>query len=489
MEGDETVKRLLQEGVTVSPSALNIFLEKKLDIETLVETCRRQGVWYLEESFIEEYLLRPAEASELVRSEVCRKKGLPAKDIEARIEFDANHDVTGKSTCSGAIEDFYDYFNERFRITKRVLKSRVEYADATTIEGLKASGGNGKIICMVLEKTETNAGNLLMTVEDPTGELTAYVNNNDEKLKGVYGSLMPDEILGVKGLLKNNLFIANEITQPDIPISRKINYADEEVYAAFISDIHVGSYLFLEKEFKAFLDWVNWCGANPEAAEKLKYICVAGDLVDGIGIYPKQERELTIPDIYKQYDFLAMLLEQIPSHIKIILGVGNHDAVRLADPQPALAEDIAPRLHAMENVTLVGSPARFRLHGVEVLMYHGNTLDGMIKNIPGTSYAEPEKPMIEYLKRRSLAPSYGIDGIAPEKQDYMFIDRVPDILHCGHVHTVGVGKYKGVTILNSGTWQGKTKYQQELGHQPTPARVPLVNLQNHQVRVLDFSIG
>ena len=66
------------------------------------------------------------------------------------------------------------------------------------------------------------------------------------------------------------------------------------------------------------------------------------------------------------------------------------------------------------------------------------------------------------------------------------IKEIPDIFHAGHVHTNGYATYRGVKVINSGTWQARTKYQETLGHVPTPARVPIINLQNHEVTVMHF---
>ncbi|MFH1125507.1 MAG: metallophosphoesterase, partial [Candidatus Altiarchaeota archaeon] len=271
----------------------------------------------------------------------------------------------------------------------------------------------------------------------------------------------------------------------------KQNTADEEVYAAFLSDIHVGSYLFLEREFYSFVEWLQGKGDEKEVAEKVKYILIAGDLVDGIGIYPNQDKELTIPDIYMQYNFLSKLLEDIPDYIEIVLGMGNHDAVRGAEPQPRLSKDIGGALYELPNVHVVGSPVMLSMHGVKTLMYHGTSLDTIIGNLSECSYSAPEKAMMQYLIRRNLVPTYGGDKrsgdmIAPENKDYLTIKEMPDILHCGHVHTNGYATYRGVKVINSGTWQAKTKYQEQLGHQPTPCRVPLMNLSNHEVSIKYF---
>jgi DNA polymerase II small subunit len=340
---------------------------------------------------------------------------------------------------------------------------------------------------MVKEKRESNKGNRFLEVEDPTGEVTVLLSDKHENLKASYDRILQDEVIGVEGNLIGDLFIASEVTQPDLPMSRNRRFADEEVYCAFLSDIHVGSYLFLEREFQAFIEWLNGRGGRQEIASKIKYLFVAGDLVDGIGIYPGQEKELTMPDIHKQYEFLAILLSEIPAHIEVVLAMGNHDASRNAEPQPRVSRDIAPRLYGIPNVHVTGNPVRFSAHGVEFLMYHGTSLDTIIGNLSGCSYGRPETAMVELLRRRHLVPTYGHDSISPENKDYLFIKDPPDVFHCGHVHTNGYTLYKGVNVINSGTWQAKTAYQEKLGHQPTPALVPVMNLQNHEISMMDFN--
>ena len=64
---------------------------------------------------------------------------------------------------------------------------------------------------------------------------------------------------------------------------------------------------------------------------------VVGDNVDGVGVYPKQEKELEIKDIKEQYRKLAEFLGGIRNSITIIMCPGGlHDAVRLIEPQPKI---------------------------------------------------------------------------------------------------------------------------------------------------------
>lgn len=495
----KVLERLSAESLVVSPHCLDLILEKNIDVGELSREAGKTGVWLVTEDFLRGFIKTDAELTKAAEElagvepkkqetvEVVRSRKIFAKEVESKLVIDDESDVTGKSTCDGTLENFVEYFNNRYSSIRDILRERPECRTAVTIEAAKKlQGEKVAVICMITEKRESKKGHRFLEVEDPTGTLTALITEDKQELGRLYARLMLDEVVCIQGTLRNSLFLVNDITQPDVPYNTKPHTADEEVYAAFLSDIHVGSYLFLEKEFYSFVEWLKGGGADREIAERVKYVLIAGDLADGVGIYPNQDKELTIPDIYRQYDFLARLLEDIPDYIEVVACMGNHDAVRGAEPQPRLSRDIGGRLFDLPNVHVTGNPVRLSMHGVRTLMYHGTSLDTIIGNLSDCSYSAPEKAMIQYLIRRNLVPSYGADMIAPENKDYLTIKEVPDILHCGHVHTNGYATYRGVKIINSGTWQAKTRYQEQLGHQPTPCRVPVINLKNHEVSVHHF---
>ncbi len=487
MDKDDVSRKASEYGLMLSLAGLTKIVENNLDYERIFSKAKLAGEWFITPEYIENEFPEGHQKDECIpQTEAGSSR--KACEIKSKLIIHEDSDVTGKSTCSGEIEDFIQYFNKRFSNIKKVIMERVEYRGAITIDALKKipEKERTRIVGMVSEKRESSKGHKFFKVEDPTGEITVFIKD-DEKLDRLYQRILLDEVIGLEGVRSGDLFITSEITQPDIPISHNTNYADEEVYACFLSDIHVGSYLFLENEFQTFTDWLKGKGGRKEISERVKYIFIAGDLVDGIGIYPGQEKELTIPDIEKQYEFLALILSEIPEHIQIIACMGNHDAVRNAEPQPAVGKDIAPALHNMPNLAICGNPVRFSAHDVEFLMYHGTSMDTIIGSLSGCKYSQPEIAMVEYLIRRNLVPTYGSGGIAQEEKDYLFIGDVPDVFHCGHVHTNGYAKYKGVHIINSGTFQAKTAYQERQGHQPTPARVPVMNLQNHEFMILDFT--
>jgi DNA polymerase II small subunit len=67
------------------------------------------------------------------------------------------------------------------------------------------------------------------------------------------------------------------------------------------------------------------------------------------------------------------------------------------------------------------------------------------------------------------------------------INPIPEILLTGHVHIMGITRYRGVLGINAGTWQGQTGFQKQMNINPTPARAVEVDLQTLEYQVRDFS--
>jgi DNA polymerase II small subunit len=221
-------------------------------------------------------------------------------------------------------------------------------------------------------------------------------------------------------------------------------------------------------------------------AEKVEYVIIPGDTVDGIGIYPSQEEELSIHDIYGQYEELARLLKQVPEHMRVIMLPGNHDAVRPAEPQPTFPEEI--RSLFPQNVIFAGNPCYFSIHGIEIMAYHGRSMDDFIKALPSLDYSKGINIMEEMLKRRHLVPIYGgRTPIAPEHKDLLVIDRIPDIFVTGHGHSTGIKKYRGITLINASAWQSQTSYQKMHNFIPDPAKATVFDLRTGRTELLDFS--
>ena len=284
---------------------------------------------------------------------------------------------------------------------------------------------------------------------------------------------------------KNGGFFAKEILLPDIP-EHTTNRSKTETYAVFLSDLHVGSEYFMEQELKDLIEWIS--SADP-IARKIRFVVIGGDLIEGVGVFPNQEKTLNQFTTEDQLKKSFEVLDKIPKHIKVFLISGNHDAGRKALPQPAIPKMYNSELWDRENFFMLGNPSMVSLNGVKVLMYHGQSIDDVVRTTPGVSYDKPAAVMRHFLKARHMSPIYGSrTPIAPETEDMMVIDDVPDIFHSGHVHFVGLDMYKGVLIINSGAWQRQTDFQESVGITPTPGMAIIVNLQTMKVFQKDFRV-
>jgi len=414
----------------------------------------------------------------------------PAKNIESKIKILKN--PSKNLTSNGTIKDYIQYFQDRFLRMERLLRQRIDVKAATPIkEALKSpSKSKVKIIGMVTEKREAKQ-QLFFTIEDLEASATILVPRNAPKrVHNKARFLLLDQVICVEAKkTRNNLFLAEDIILPEIGYKPQ-RRAYEPVYAVLTSDIHVGSTKFNEEAFNNFILWLNGKFGNQRArkiAGQVKYLLIAGDLIDGVGVYPKQEEELVIQDYKKQYQRAAEFIEKIPKYIEIVLLPGNHDAPRKALPQPAIKPELLKSLQESKRFHSVGNPSLISIHGVEVLMFHGRSLDDLVATVPGLRHDQPEKIMKMLLQCRHLAPSYGGKTmLAPENQDFLVIERPPDILHAGHTHVMGYCNHKGVLVVNSGGWQEQTDYMQKLGLIPTPGKVPVVNLQTLEITVLSF---
>jgi len=432
--------------------------------------------------WLEEAESRGPNLSAVVRSPLPSDHASAALAVPAHLE--GLCDITGRSTCVGEYQDFVRYFRDRYSRIREMLSGRL---NARPIESLKKdlAGREISIIGMVMDVRTSAKGNKVVELEDPTGMVTVIFTKGDLASEEIT-NLVLDEVVGVTGTTDGKgRFFGKTLLRPDLQARSSI--ATGEGGALLLSDVHVGSTYFMEDAWERFIEWISGEMDDPlEIASKVKYAVIAGDLVDGIGIYPGQEADLAIMDIWEQYERAAELINEIPDRIQIVLSPGNHDVVRQAEPQPALPDSLQGLFK--KNVVFVGNPATFRLGGVEWLVYHGRSIDDLVLKIPGLSYGEPEKAMVEMLKRRHLSPIYGNRvSIAPEEEDLLVIRRPPAVLHCGHVHTIGMTRYKGVTVINSGTWQGQTDFQKKMNIQPTPAIVPYLDLSTMRARKLIFA--
>jgi len=381
---------------------------------------------------------------------------------------------------------FKALFNDRYERLSAILRNRLDAKGTIPIaEARKLPSSKKAKVAGLLSDRSNRKGNVELKLDDPTGVIRVICQDKlveETALKVPFDGMVVAEILHGK----TGQFYADSLLLPDVP-GRKPVCSSHRVYALLLSDLHIGSKMFLADDFNRFLQWINGMLGDRDVVGRVKYLIVAGDLVDGVGVYPGQEFQLAETDPRKQYEMAARLLRQVPSHIQIVLSPGNHDAVRQALPQPAVSPDLAGTLYEMGNVKWVGDPAYIRLHGVLFLVYHGKSLDDVIATTPALRYDDPTAAMKLLLRSRHLSPTYGKrTALSPELRDFMVIDEVPDVLHSGHVHTYGELDYRGTLLVNSGTWQGQTDFQLNMGLEPTPSIIPVIDLSTLEVQRRNF---
>lgn len=502
------IKRLVDAGFQVSPLLLGMLKSQKYPNEIV----RR----FLEDTSIqpqETPVLTPEHISPFIPMNpdaVHTKTGLHplekelaendsitrAREVEKEIHV--FKDPTRELKSQGTIEDFLANFRDRYDRLKRIITQRVDGKGIISIQATKyeqtLSKGKQdrtvKIVGMVSNKRTTKGGNLFFELEDPTGQTSVIVLKKNTSLMKKAERILLDQIVCVEGQsVSDEMIIAKDMFLPDIPLTERTNHADEDICVALISDIHFGSNQFIESAFRRFTDWLNGLEDLEESlAQSVKYVVIAGDLVDGIGVYPKQHDDINIYNLDDQFRGLAGILKEIPEYIHVIVTPGNHDGVRNAIPRPAIEERfVKPLVNEGLSITSLGCPCQFSLHGVSLLVYHGDSLIDMIGALPTRGLEASFEAMREMIRGRHLAPTYGKETpIAVDPRDWLVIERVPDILHCGHTHVNCIGKYRKTMIVNSGTFQNQTEYQRSIGIMPTPAIVPIVNLKTLSVKQLKF---
>lgn len=421
-------------------------------------------------------------------------------EIETNNNFEKNVNIlsyTSRINNKPEVKDFTNYFRNRFSLISGILQNRFELDNLVSIDKISGYKRGVSIIGMVYKKSATKNKNIILEVEDLTGRIKILISQSKKDLYKIAEEICLDSVLGFRCSGDNEFLFANGIFFPDssIPERKKSNV---EEHALFIGDIHFGSRLFLKKGFLKFLDYLNGNleGNNAEEIEKIKYLFITGDIVTGVGNYPEQEKDLEIIDLEEQFICIAKLLEKIPEHIKIILSPGNHDGVRLMEPQPVFDIRYAWPLHNLKNVIITENPcmvnigAQENFSGFDVLTYHGFSYPHYAGNIPELikkkAMNSPEEIMKYLLKHRHLAPTHGSTQYFPHKEDFFVIKNIPDIFVSGHTHKCGVSYYNNILIISTSCWEAMTPYQEKFGNEPDHCKVPMLNLRTRAVKILDF---
>lgn len=390
------------------------------------------------------------------------------------------------------VSDFVGHFRSRYQQIQRILMQRPDIQNLVALNKIPRDRQRFTIIGIVTEKRITKNKNLVITFEDLTGKMNAIVKADSDcfvKAK----ELQLDDIVAVRATSNKDFLYVSDLIFPD-SFKERVKFNSDRC-VAFISDLHCGSHKHLGAEFSRFLDWIN---GPHELAQKIDFIFFVGDNVDGVGVFPGQERLLALKSLKEQYGLLADYLRRIPSRITMFMCPGQHDSVHVAEPQPIIDNFYGGALYSLPNLVLVSNPTMVKLLEMEkefrVLMYHGASIHAFINEIEELRLLKahrcPAKAVRHMLKRRHLAPTHGVSPsivyVPNPHKDPLVISEVPDILCTGEVHRLDIENYNGTVIVTGSCWQSQTEFEEKVGNVPDPCKIPIFNLKTRELKVLDF---
>jgi DNA polymerase II small subunit len=393
------------------------------------------------------------------------------------------------------VGDFVNHFRGRFIEMRGFLQGHPALDNLISINKISGTKQGVSVVGLVYDKKFTKNKNFIFEVEDMTGTIKILINKDKEELLKKAEDVALDSVVGFKCSGNREILFANEIIFPETSLLNKKKAFVEE-YVAFIGDIHYGSKKFMKDNFLKFIDYLNCKIPGNNEVEKIKYLIIIGDLITGVGVYPNQEKDLEIVDLEDQFTGIAELLGRIRKDIQIIIIPGNHEGVRLMEPQPIYDEKYAWALHDLNNVFLVENPSFVNIastsdfEGFNLLLYHGFSYPYYADNVPKLMKEKvmnaPEKIMKYLLMHRHLAPTHGSVQYFPCAKDAHIIREIPDIFVSGHTHKAAVFNYNNILIVSSATWEELTPYQEKFGNIPDHCKVPILNLKTRAVKILDF---
>jgi DNA polymerase II small subunit len=362
---------------------------------------------------------------------------------------------------SDELEYFIRFQTNRFTNIKTLIETNFKL---NKIDQIRGKEGTFYLFAKVSRVISNRKEKMIISVEGEGGQIELIFNKNDENDKIINESYYTFFIDCREG--------KNTILQKYPPgYSNLVKKSDrEEEYGALISDVHVGSIYFMRNEFISFLKYV-------EDTPKVKYVFIAGDLVDGIGVYPEQEKNLYDKEVKEQYLEVSFLFNTYLKRkdITVYFSPGNHDFMSLFEPQ-IIPQETINLLPSSWN--FIKNPELVEIHDKKILFYHGRSFDNLISLLtPQLGYEKLEEVYHYVFNQRNLSPTVKGSRIGL-LEDPAIISVVPDYFLTGHTHGWCHKLSNGVLFCNSGCWQKETEFQKGLAIRAAKAKTQFINISN-----------
>ena len=296
MPESKAIARVLSSGYMLDAKAFELIssLPTETDAEALVD------------KLLEQKASTPSEAKVITESDVAKLVPLEepheetSMPVQSPAELEVLSDPTQAIAPAEGAEGFVRLFRDRYQRLSSIVRERLDTKNSATVSATKnlAPGKKVKVAGLLAERS-SRRGSVELRVDDPTGSLKVVCQDVAEKaaLEAPLDSMVVVEVS--RG--RSGQMFTDSIVLPDVPGRRAVS-SSHRVYAVLLSDLHVGSRMFLGDDFHRFLQWLNGSYGDSDLVNRIKYVVVAGDLVDGVGVYPGQEFQLAERDPKKQYE-------------------------------------------------------------------------------------------------------------------------------------------------------------------------------------------
>ncbi len=184
MEKKEIISRFLEIGVVIPPDVLKRIDETNID--KYLNAAKKNGkIFFMEDE-------KPEKKDE-------EKKSANPEKQKINIEIKKPEKKTRLTP-----NDFIQYYNEKYNGLKNILLKKI---NAVSISNARKGFSELSVIGMVKELKPEG-----FVLEDPTG----IIEVNSKK------PVSEDDVIGIRGFVRNNILFEKEIIYPDVPITNPI---------------------------------------------------------------------------------------------------------------------------------------------------------------------------------------------------------------------------------------------------------------------------
>lgn len=416
----------------------------------------------------------------------------------SKIEISIDKEIPFKLSQEPNIKAFRKMFIQRYHHLSQMIIKSLSPERVILNRNLQKNeippNRTGILIGMVQDTGVLHTNRFVINLEDPlTGKTTKCVMVQEPPSFPEYRNILRDTVIGIIGVLPKN-FIEGELTAlwgRDIVRPSFKNHLFEtknrHSRVLCISDIHFGSKKFVNNLFSRLIAFLNdevQIDDKFLSSEKIDTLVIAGDLVDGIKLSRNDVQNDKKNSLENLYQNLSELLRKIPSSINIIVLPGEKDASQMVVPQPPIDKKVGESLYSLPNVQNHGNPLRMTINGMKFLIFHGQGYEQIFQDRLKLEVNEMIDGMTVLLEYRHLFPEYGpFIPIAPYSNDFLVIDAIPDIIITGHLHKSNYRMYKGIRIVNCGTFLRDEEDKEDLS---SLGVFPIIETGTGEIKMLDL---